>query len=175
MVKTTITGKGMKKAVVVMGFALLVLVSLLSGCTSSSLNQGSECCVLGVIGVILFIILIAYLLGGKKTVVQTQQMAPASAPIIIREEPKETPKQESKSDRRCPDCGRIIPDDAELCPYCGKKFKKHYNEDISDTKKEKKPSTKSEKIERFPEFCSNCGSKTEEVTLFCIKCGKKLI
>ncbi len=26
------------------------------------------------------------------------------------------------SDRRCPNCGRIIPFDSVLCPYCGKKF-----------------------------------------------------
>ena len=25
-------------------------------------------------------------------------------------------------DRRCPDCGRIIPFDAKICPYCCKKF-----------------------------------------------------
>lgn len=28
----------------------------------------------------------------------------------------------NKSDRRCPSCGRIIPEDANVCPYCGKKF-----------------------------------------------------
>ena len=26
------------------------------------------------------------------------------------------------SDRRCPNCGRIIPMDARVCPYCNKKF-----------------------------------------------------
>lgn len=26
------------------------------------------------------------------------------------------------STRRCPNCGRIIPEDAKICPYCGKKF-----------------------------------------------------
>jgi L-cystine uptake protein TcyP (sodium:dicarboxylate symporter family) len=26
------------------------------------------------------------------------------------------------SDRRCPNCGRIIPMDARACPYCAKKF-----------------------------------------------------
>jgi len=26
------------------------------------------------------------------------------------------------SDRRCPNCGRVIPMDARVCPYCGKKF-----------------------------------------------------
>ncbi len=27
-----------------------------------------------------------------------------------------------KSERRCPNCGRIIPEDALSCPYCNKKF-----------------------------------------------------
>jgi hypothetical protein len=26
------------------------------------------------------------------------------------------------TDRRCPDCGRYIPDDAKVCPYCAKRF-----------------------------------------------------
>ena len=29
---------------------------------------------------------------------------------------------ESSSGRRCPNCGRIIPEDAGTCPYCSKKF-----------------------------------------------------
>jgi len=28
----------------------------------------------------------------------------------------------SSSDRRCPNCGRVIPMDARVCPYCSKKF-----------------------------------------------------
>jgi len=27
-----------------------------------------------------------------------------------------------KSNRRCPNCGRVIPEDANVCPYCGKHF-----------------------------------------------------
>ena len=27
-----------------------------------------------------------------------------------------------QSDRRCPNCGRQIPEDAKVCPYCGKRF-----------------------------------------------------
>jgi hypothetical protein len=30
-----------------------------------------------------------------------------------------------KSNRRCPNCGRIIPEDANVCPYCGKRFDIH--------------------------------------------------
>jgi len=31
-------------------------------------------------------------------------------------------KKEETSERRCPGCGRVIPMDARICPYCGKKF-----------------------------------------------------
>jgi len=27
-----------------------------------------------------------------------------------------------KGNRRCPNCGRIIPFDSIICPYCGKRF-----------------------------------------------------
>ena len=30
--------------------------------------------------------------------------------------------KKNESSRRCPNCGRIIPEDAKICPYCGKKF-----------------------------------------------------
>jgi len=30
--------------------------------------------------------------------------------------------KKTSSERRCPNCGRIIPDDARVCPYCSKKF-----------------------------------------------------
>jgi len=29
------------------------------------------------------------------------------------------------TDRRCPNCGRVIPMDARACPYCGKKFEEN--------------------------------------------------
>ena len=32
--------------------------------------------------------------------------------------------QKEKSERRCPNCGRIIPEDAHICPYCGNNFEK---------------------------------------------------
>ena len=31
-------------------------------------------------------------------------------------------KKAASSERRCPNCGRVIPDDARACPYCAKKF-----------------------------------------------------
>ncbi len=35
---------------------------------------------------------------------------------------KKEGKTPSASERRCPGCGRVIPDDAQVCPYCGKQF-----------------------------------------------------
>lgn len=31
-------------------------------------------------------------------------------------------KPATDSDRKCPSCGRVIPQDARTCPYCGKNF-----------------------------------------------------
>jgi len=31
-------------------------------------------------------------------------------------------KASASSERRCPNCGRVIPDDARTCPYCAKNF-----------------------------------------------------
>jgi hypothetical protein len=41
-------------------------------------------------------------------------------PPIGGEKKAESPS--SKAERRCPNCGRVIPDDARTCPYCSKKF-----------------------------------------------------
>ena len=34
----------------------------------------------------------------------------------------ETSRKESETKRYCPNCGRNIPNDARVCPYCEKKF-----------------------------------------------------
>lgn len=41
---------------------------------------------------------------------------------VGREKEKKELKNEVSKDRYCPGCGRAIPFDALLCPYCGKKF-----------------------------------------------------
>ena len=33
-----------------------------------------------------------------------------------------TAQQPDSAERRCPSCGRAIPNDARVCPYCGKNF-----------------------------------------------------
>jgi len=33
-------------------------------------------------------------------------------------------KMMKKTDRRCPNCNRLIPEDARICPYCKKNFEK---------------------------------------------------
>jgi len=128
---------------------ILTLVVSLSGCIQLQQNWANDagaCCVLSVIGLVLFIILIAYLLGGKKTVVQTTQTAP-SPPVVIHE---------VKSERRCPECGRVIPFDARMCPYCGKKFKEFAAE------------------EKMSKCCPLCGFENKPESKFCKECGNKL-
>jgi len=47
--------------------------------------------------------------------------------MYIRDEQKTSayPRYEPSQGRRCTNCGRPIPFDAILCPYCGKKFKNY--------------------------------------------------
>lgn len=141
-------------------------------------SDTGTCCVLGVIGLALFIILIAYLLGHKKTVV-TQQTS-SLPPVIIREESRSSEWNETKqeAERRCPSCGRVIPEYAIVCPFCGKEFKSHFKEEYDDKEESEIEIEKEENFEESeeetPKFCSKCGSKLEEGLVFCTKCGKKL-
>jgi RNA polymerase subunit RPABC4/transcription elongation factor Spt4 len=54
-------------------------------------------------------------------------------------------------DRRCVACGRTIPTDANLCPYCGHKF-------------EQQPTQKLK-------ACQGCGAQLTEDVKFCSYCG----
>jgi ABC-type spermidine/putrescine transport system permease subunit I len=58
------------------------------------------------IGLIIWLIVRPPIQGPQTTINQTIQTGP----------------QQQSSERRCPGCGRVIPDDARVCPYCGKKF-----------------------------------------------------
>lgn len=162
--------EGMKKPVMLLIVLMVISVVLLSGCTGpqDAVEDAGTCCVLGIIGVVLFIILIAYLLGGKKTVVQTQQSA--APPVIIRETSKVEKEKAEKTERKCPDCGRNIPFDAKLCPYCGKKFKLHFEEEPKIEKKQEKVEEKN----NIPKYCAKCGTRTEKALNFCTNCGNKL-
>jgi len=42
--------------------------------------------------------------------------------LVIRPPIGGEPKKTASTERRCPNCGRVIPDDARVCPYCSKKF-----------------------------------------------------
>jgi len=70
-----------------------------------------------------FIMIIAYILMivaffGLPDVIQPQG-APAGAPAPGYG----APPQQQQPGRMCPGCGRPIPMDAQVCPYCGKDFR----------------------------------------------------
>jgi hypothetical protein len=71
----------------------------------SDMCASSVCLLLIIIIVaVLFIAIILWRLSGKKT-------------VEIR-----TVEKSTKTGRYCPACGREIPFDAKICPYCGKNF-----------------------------------------------------
>lgn len=62
--------------------------------------------VVAIIAFIIFICIILWRFSGRKRV----------------EYHTTTIEKSSKSERYCPQCGRGIPFDAQLCPYCGRRF-----------------------------------------------------
>lgn len=169
----------MRKKAVILIVSLLFAVLLLSGCTSPDLSDplgikaSTQMCVLGII---IFVILIILLLVGlaragtnKNVVVQT----PTQNYSHSKEDYTPKNKEKKESLRRCPECGRVIPEDANICPYCGKKFKNFFNEKDEEEKpfNEKKSEVNTKKEEKCPE----CGYIFEEEDLvFCPNCGVKL-
>ena len=89
------------------GLAVLGIIVLLIGMTSSIIsNNSSVCFVSGFIGILMILV------GGFYARTSYQRV-PTKIEFV---------DNEKKLDRYCPDCGRAIPFDANLCPYCGKKF-----------------------------------------------------
>lgn len=64
-------------------------------------------------------------------------------------------KEVSQGGRRCPSCDHVIPFDANICPYCGKKFVEFQPDTVQDK-------------------CPYCGFEIKSGDIFCRKCGKKI-
>lgn len=179
----------MRKIAMLLLVVSIIFVQFLSGCqglpdiTGGATGASSyELCILAIIVIaILVVVLLVGLAraGTKKNI--TIHSPPLHSPpptVIIHQEPKESFRRDTiKSERRCPECGHVIPDDAKLCPYCGKKFKMHYKEEESDVKEingeEEKKEIQNEST--TPKYCRNCGAKIEGKIKFCTNCGNKLI
>ena len=70
-----------------------------------------------------------------------------------------------KNERFCPKCGRKIPFDSKICPFCKHDFEKHLKDD----------EVKTEPIKDVnPYVCSKCGSENTANAKFCADCGTKL-
>ncbi len=61
----------------------------------------------------------------------------------------------TSSGRYCPSCGRSIPFDASICPYCGLKFQNYI--------------TPSDRLK----YCARCGFENKPDSIYCTKCGAK--
>lgn len=47
-------------------------------------------------------------------------------PLSKKDLERKNLKEKNSKDRYCPNCGRAIPFDAKICPYCGKKFEDNF-------------------------------------------------
>jgi hypothetical protein len=102
-----------------------------------------------------------------------------SKSVIVQIPNQQQPKvsdKEPKSDRRCPECVRIMPEDSKFCPYCGKDFKSQSDDvkkkDVAKEEQEKEEKDKDTK--KTPKYCTECGVKVGEDHKYCKKCGTKI-
>jgi RNA polymerase subunit RPABC4/transcription elongation factor Spt4 len=178
----------MRKTTILLIIFCLISVLFLSGCQGiSDLTGGAtgassgELCIVGLIIVIIGIVAFFFVItrkGKKDTIIIHSPPPSPSTPIIVNHQPKETIEKEiTRPHRRCPECGRVIPDDAKLCPYCGKKFKTHFIEEDNNEVKIVEPpknTTEQKSIKKRPKHCPECGQKLEDAVSFCTNCGNKL-
>jgi len=77
----------------------------------------------------------------------------------------------SKKDRRCMKCGRDIPWDARLCPYCGENFESTIAVDSAgiDTRKSMTPEIPG----KHEQVCKICRSVIKPGLKFCQYCGSE--
>ncbi len=73
------------------------------------------------------------------------------------------------NDRRCPNCGRIIPFNSVICPFCGKRF-----ETFFEKKENNKALEKIEEKQTDVKKCPKCSAVIEDDANFCPECGEKV-
>ncbi|NPA74692.1 MAG: SPFH domain-containing protein [Euryarchaeota archaeon] len=88
-----------------------------------------------------------------------QSMQPAQG---VQQAPPPGPQAAMK---KCPECGKMVPGDAQFCPYCGHKFVE---------KKMKKCVSCGRDIPEDAMFCPYCGAKQEPAKMHCPNCGKEI-
>lgn len=179
----------MRKIILSLIFLLMICTIFLSGCTSSPdwndpFGFESSATICGIVIIIVVILVVILLIGlarsgtKKDITIHTPPSHYSPPTVIVQQEPKDTSRKDiSKPERRCPECGHVIPDDAKLCPYCGKKFKTHYKEEQDEEKtinKKSEDEREQKTISKRPKYCPECGQKLEDDLVFCTNCGTKL-
>ena len=67
--------------------------------------------------------------------------------------------------KKCPNCGKMVPSDAQFCPYCGHKF---------EERKMKKCIKCGREIPEYAQFCPYCGAPQTPPKTVCPNCGKEI-
>ncbi len=124
-------------------------------------------------GLIIFVVLILVILAILGTKKNTKKMTE----IMEKQQTKSV-----KSDRYCPDCGRAIPFDADICPYCHKNFndirKKNVVKEIKEWDKIQEQKSEAEefknKLKNNMKLCPSCSFENKSNSKFCKRCGAKL-
>lgn len=130
------------------GLTITGLILLLFGLFFTAITGGFGIVLGGPVALLGFVLLI---IGSFSSEEET---------ITVRQ--KQTDNTTIKSRRYCDECGRTIPSDAKICPYCGKKF----GEIAKSIQKEKQTAEM--------KTCPSCDFVNKSNSKFCKKCGAEL-
>jgi RNA polymerase subunit RPABC4/transcription elongation factor Spt4 len=195
-----VEAKATKKIAIFLICSLTICITLLTGRASAAIwddifggdpfgIEGATTnftAICGIVIIIVAILVVVLLVGLARAGTKKDITVHTPPPVIVHQESKEPSppvfipaqtKEIQKTDRRCPECGRIIPDDAKLCPFCGKKFRTKFIEEQSEDEENiARPLKKSVSEVEITEPSENTIEKeqTMERSKYCPECGQKL-
>ena len=78
--------------------------------------------------------------------------------LAVREKELQAQIDKISQQKRCKQCGRVVPIEANFCPYCGERIPEE--------------PTPAEGEAVAVEYCPNCGAVKQAYSRFCIVCGR---
>lgn len=109
------------------GWILLILATLYLRKSFNSIAKHTKVDLFKTTGLVFFIGAITLIIAIGALIMIIALILQIVAFFSIPDKPPkeiESTEETPKSERRCPHCNRIIPEDAKTCPYCSKKLEK---------------------------------------------------
>ncbi len=126
-------------------------------------DEGIEDILSFIVVIVLIVFIVAGIAGAAKS--QKPPVTQQPPPVVIQQRPPQ-PLPEQK--RNCVSCGRAIPFDAQICPYCSHDYRQPQIPQPPPPVQPPAP-----QVTQL-QYCPSCGRKLEPQWSVCVYCGRKL-